>query len=160
MYAEGNGGISVSSNGGRNFTFYNASSSLVAFARYAAMPTRTTWYISAGDWPPAQDVKKSIHSLERKRLSNLGFEINHPMVDVHPLSRRIAVVHDKRTFVAGQPLKARKTLVILSHPKASSDDDTDDSAAQWIAQIVKTNDGGKSFVSVFEDVGKFYFNQM
>eukprot|EP01138_Halocafeteria_seosinensis_P008758 gb/GECG01008952.1/.p1 GENE.gb/GECG01008952.1/~~gb/GECG01008952.1/.p1 ORF type:complete len:496 (+),score=62.28 gb/GECG01008952.1/:1-1488(+) len=156
---EDGNGILVSSNGGRNFTFYPAAA-LNTRARYAAMPSRSCWYISAGEWPEAQgrDLKSAVPVSEQKRVHALGYDISHPMVTLTALSRRIALVEDKRTYVAGQPLKGRKTLVVLSH-SAETDDSTDDEG-QWIAQIAKTTDGGKTFQSVFEEYGKFYFNMI
>lgn len=51
-------GVSISTNGGSTFTWYNISE-LKTFARYGAYPSTTTWYIAAGEWPenvnPASD---------------------------------------------------------------------------------------------------------
>ena len=41
---------------------------------------------------------------------------------------------------------------------SASDGDDDATPTDWMAQIVKTTDGGKTWTTVFEDEGNFYLN--
>jgi hypothetical protein len=126
-------GVSVSTNGGANWKWYNATI-LKTFARYGAFPSASTWYISAGEWPEnhnaaGDDTYRRLTSrihITQKSKTELGIR--------HFNAAERSADFEAETPRAGDP--------------------------GWKAQIVKTTDGGKTWTSQFYDEGNFYFNQI
>ena len=134
----GGNGVAVSSNGGKDFTFFNITA-LKTESRYVSMVSKDVWYISAGEWPE-QSRKELVENL-------FGMQVHHR------LSSRLAI--------AGYDQDASNARVVVFPLTTDSNNANDDGgASEWQAQIVKTTDGGKTFESVFWDEGNFYFNQI
>jgi len=58
-------GVAVSFDKGQRFAHFDAN--LTTISRYGAYPSRTTWYVSAGDWPSQErDNAPGVHALTQR----------------------------------------------------------------------------------------------
>jgi hypothetical protein len=124
------GGVAVSHDGGANFQ-YVPSTTLMTQARYGAFPTNRIWYVSAGNWPSSAAERAEDQHL----LATSG-------VQTIRRSQRLSTVQH------GSSIKH----VVEFEPKQGDD--------PYVAQIVKTTDGGATWKSVFFQNNSFYFNQI
>lgn len=101
--------------------------------RYGSFPSSTTWYLTAGTWP-ADDTDDTDDKLTKSELGQV-------------FSKRVALNHDT-TF--------SKNLVNKRNLQSTDD------GSGYVAQILKTQDGGKTFAQVFVPPGEvnYYFNQI
>jgi len=125
----GQNGVAISRNSGQNFKFYNVKE-LQTSARYGAYPTVSTWYISAGEWPDTRAVDTTDGSRQ--------------------ISRRIHIQHKNNLQQVVPKLHGPRAALPADHPNSNGN--------SWKAQIVKTDDGGQTWTSVYYDEGNFYFN--
>jgi len=112
----------------KGVTWKNYNCSTDILTRYGSFPSNTTWYISAGEWPGA--------TLETQK-------------EAHQLTQRIRLRRGKSMEVTSidsvdESIKGpdRKLLQVPA----------------YYAAISKTADGGKTWKTVYEDTGNFYFN--
>ena len=138
-------GVSVSTNGGATFTVHDASPGLDATkgqtARYAAYPSATTWYVSAGSWANAGAMNKAIVG---KRRCTLGPNGEDRGTVQKLLSDRVGVCDGGG-------------YEVLSHDELLSFN-TGNTTDGYHAAIAKTTDGGKTWTNVFTDNGRMYMN--
>lgn len=130
---KGGGGVAVSTNGGKSFQSFSAGAALDENhpARYAAYPSGTTWYVSAGAWPTNNQDK--VGSDEHSEL-------------VKHLNERV------------QLRQRRSDGGLFYRYLELSELGTPNNITQYTSAIAKTTDGGKTFTKVFEKDGSFYFN--
>jgi len=105
-------------------------STLRTESRYGAYPSTSTFYISAGEWP--------------ENLNRDDTDANADSDDVFMKSSRLHI-------------NRRKMFANLFPPNKERTAPNDPG---WKAQIVKSTDAGKTWVSQFYDEGNFYFNQI
>jgi len=119
-------GVAVSFDQGVHFTHFDAN--LTTGARYGSYPSRTTWYVSAGDWPEdLRDQAPGVHALtQRIRISRQEAEANNGYL-------HMGVNFDLE-------------------PVASHDPN-----AGYSCQFAKTTDGGKTWTSLYKSTD-FYPN--
>jgi len=80
--ANNGNGVSISTDGGKDWKWYNISI-LNTFARYGAYPSQTTWYISAGEWP--ENVNAPTDATYRQLSSRVHIEATSPTDMTHRL---------------------------------------------------------------------------
>lgn len=136
-------GVAISTDGGVSFTTYDAG--LFTDARYGAFPSAKTWYLSAGNWPEANDDKTP--TKDDDPFSN---DNNIPAADGAPQVYARTPRFELRRNAAGgyQPyarLSGRDAMVT-----------SNDTVFQ--TQISMTQDGGATWTTVFKEVGDFYPN--
>lgn len=137
----GSNAVLYSSDAGASFAEKYIKVALAAnctFARYASVINAKTWYVTMGSWPnDSPNAKKS--------------------ADAWEMSARVSMVRDPITGKVQRV--ARKVLA-----KTDSDgswSSSSSSSEPWsinTAQIVKTTDGGATWVSQFSEASSFYFN--
>lgn len=128
-------GVAVSTDGGKSFKGFGIPTDVLDSshpARYAAFPSDTTWYVSAGAWPT--------------QPSNVGSDAESLLIK--HLNERIQI--RQRRSDGGLFYRYLELDEIKS---AAPNNITEYSAA-----IAKTTDGGKTFTRVFQEDGSFYFN--
>lgn len=131
-FGKSGNGVAISNNGGATFTAVDVSSALDSNhpARYAAFPSETTWYVSAGAWPTNNQHQSDETSLLLK-----------------PLSERASLRMDRKTGeVYTEFLQKLAPL------------DPSNNITEYTGAIAKTTDGGKTWTKVFQQDGEFYFN--
>ena len=128
----GGNGVAVSTDGGATFDAHPVGAALDANhpARYAAYPSDTTWYVSAGAWP---------HTSSKDLDDEKSVLIKH-------LNERVQIRKDRET---GDFFYNRLNLEQLGSPN---------NVTQYTGAIAKTTDGGKTWKNVFQQDGSFYFN--
>jgi len=121
-------GVAMSFDKGLHFTHYDAN--LTTGARYGSYPSRTTWYVTAGEWPnDARDDAPGIHALtQRIRLSRQQSENDENANYVH------------------------NGVHFDLEPKEHTDKN-----AGYKCQIKKTVDGGKTWQQLYTN-DQFYPN--
>jgi photosystem II stability/assembly factor-like uncharacterized protein len=128
----GPSGVAVSTDAGATFTSFPVSATALDSqhpARYAAYPSETTWYVSAGEWPQNSKSMSDEKSLLIKHLNE-----------------RVQLRQDRAT---GDMFYHMLELDELASPN---------NATQYTGAIAKTTDGGKTWENVFQQDGSFYFN--
>lgn len=145
-----------SNTGGRNFTTHRITNPnrivKTSGLRYAAMPSENTWFVTAGTWP-RDDPKSS--STEKRADENKN---------IVTLSETLSIVHNKKTGEVAYKTRdyseirhARQSLP----PSMKSEGGKKKVVSQqddYASQIFRTVDGGKTFTSVFENIGDFCLN--
>lgn len=117
-------------------------------ARYIALPSRTSWYVSAGQWP-----NDAARTLEFEKAT--GSKV------LKMLTSRLAVTAEPELDAAGVKTGGvRHRVQVLPRVGASGLLSDDAGPGEWAAEIVKTSDGGKTFQSSFWNQGEFYFNDI
>ena len=138
--AGGKNGVAVSTNKGQSWTMYDASPGLNdtnhEHARYAAYPSSSTWYVSAGAWDSRED------RLVGKRLCSN---------DKNGKSRGVV-----ESLLTDRLATCSEGGVEMLEPLETTNGDS--SGNGYVAAIAKTTDGGKTFTNVFRDAGRFYMN--
>jgi len=124
-------GVGVSLDGGKTIKAYNAN--LFTEARYAAFPTDTTWYVTAGEWPqaPPPPPPPSV---------DIGVK---PPVRTRPIRPRRSQLQDADGYYPS-------TYQPFNHLQLQDDG--------YAAQIAVTQDAGNTWTTVFAQNGTFYFN--
>jgi hypothetical protein len=121
-------GVGVSHTHGASLKGYHAEP-LFTWARYGAFPTPKTWFISAGEWP--EDAVPTGSQYRR-------------------MSQKILLERNGDTH---------KTYLLPRHPEMGlRSNPTKPKGQGYMAQIVKSSDGGATWTSVFAQNGTFYFN--
>jgi photosystem II stability/assembly factor-like uncharacterized protein len=110
-------------------TWKNYNCSAESYARYGSFPSGNVWYVSAGTWPDYDEQKEGLEEGEKMLTQRLKLRQGHGM----ELVRRITTL--------ARP-NHRNLLQVPGY---------------W-AEISKTSDGGKTWKTMFKDVGNFYFN--
>ncbi|KAA0169532.1 hypothetical protein FNF28_01977 [Cafeteria roenbergensis] len=131
-------GVAMSTDGGAIFTTFDAK--LFTDARYGAFPSAKTWYISAGNWPEANDDKPSNDDFAPK---------NDDFSDAPSTITRTPRFELRKTAKGGYKpyvrLPGRDAMVTGNE-------------TIFQAQISLSTDAGKTWNSVFENKGDFYAN--
>ena len=102
--------------------------------RYTAFPSSTTWYVAGGTWPATPSAMF---------VRNDGVFRSD---EVKSITQNIHIVKKTKEVLFQSPLTRGQSY--------TNDNDT------FVAVIQKTTDGGKTFTTVFEDTGRFYFNEI
>lgn len=126
-------GVATSCDSGVTWAFHNASHVITCWTRYGAYPSKNTWYISSGNWPESA----------AERALRLSPDATHVS-----LSQRLRINRATK--------RAEYTYASLRTPEQVQAQ----AGSPYLAQILKTTDGGNTFFSQFEDSGHFYFNQI
>ncbi len=135
-------GTCVSCDHGASWWFSNASHVITCWTRYGAYPTPTTWYISSGNWPENSEERAA-----RMR----------PDSNVHAISARLHINKATGQDEDGVP---RMEFKFAADRTPEQNIEIMNSGNGYLAQLLKTTDGGKTWVSQFESSGFFYFNQI
>lgn len=127
-------GVALTNNGGITFKSYPASPVLNTDARYACYPDDKTWYLAGGNFPtaPPGPPPASGSSSKPRRYRKYDGQDANGYWNKSPWATK--------TTLAGAPQQ--------------------DAADGYVAQIVKTVDGGATWTSVFQENGTFYFNEI
>jgi len=147
-------GVMISHDQGQSFEFFNISV-LRTWARYGAFPSDNVWYVTAGHWPNdnAPPTEESIK-------------------DEFPVSSVLTYKRDpaSKGKIGMYPSISRPWTVESADSHLDSDSGTRDVEHEgpdgvipppgWNAQIVKTVDGGNTWVSQYYNSSYFYFNQI
>lgn len=145
-------GVCMSNDYGMTFDFFNVTE-LKTDSRYGAYPSLSTWYLSAGEWPRrnrteiARKLTERTHS--RKRKNKTLYRLPNGATE-YLLNKRITV-HKK-----GKTVRHHVSPLRHGADRARRRDEL----GMWAAQLVKTSDGGKTWVSQFYVQGEFYFNEI
>ncbi len=126
----GKQGVAVSTNGGAVFKRFPISA-LFTDARYGAFPSPTTWYVAAGEWPASPSSSPP-----------------------PPMARQPSMVVEDAPAAVSRANPLRKSIFqdengrIPRHfnPKMMPRDTTG-----YKAQILKTNDGGNTWTTLFAE---------
>ena len=125
------GGVAISNDGGKTFKSFPCDALDENHpARYAAFPSSSTWYISAGAWPTNEEVERS----DEKSLF------------IKSLNERMQIRQD------------REKGDYFYHYVPEEMMATPNNVTQYTSAIAKTTDGGKTWEKVFQKDGSFYFN--
>jgi len=121
-------GVAITTDKGETWKNYNCSADTEA--RYGSFPSNTTWYVSAGTWPEYDATVKEagVHQLTQRLRLRQGVG--------HELTLR------KESSEGSMAGPERKLLQVPG----------------YYAEISKTADGGKTWTTVYNDEGNFYFN--
>jgi len=144
-WEDASNGVMVSRDQGHKFEFYNISD-LKTWARYGAFPSDQVWYVTAGHWP--NDNSPPLTDPE--------------MMDEYSISSMLSYKRDAFTKQFKNALKKpadfeQKTDEV---EPIIADDEEVIPPPGWNAQIVKTTDGGNTWVSQYYNTSYFYFNQI
>lgn len=124
-------GLTLTTDGGLTWTNYDIGFAN-PLARYGSFPTTTTWYIAAGMWP----------SMQSEWVSD---------PDAKVLSRHLRIHKTKGP-------QFRKFMPEFIDDGGVQADTT--TSTPYQAAIAKTTDGGKTWTTVYNDTGNFYFNDI
>lgn len=131
----GSNAVLFSSNGGVAFSEKKITSKMPASctgARYGAMLSATTWYVTLGSWPSNKEEKAS--------------------ATFHPMSARVSMQRDALT---GKTKRVSKNMISrVQQPIISAGPSND----IYTAVIAKTTDGGNTWTNLFSAATNFYFN--
>eukprot|EP00823_Brevimastigomonas_motovehiculus_P008259 TRINITY_DN753_c0_g1_i1.p1 TRINITY_DN753_c0_g1~~TRINITY_DN753_c0_g1_i1.p1 ORF type:complete len:384 (-),score=67.00 TRINITY_DN753_c0_g1_i1:933-2084(-) len=126
----GKNGVALTADGGIIWTMVKVSQ-LKTSSRYVAIPTTNTIYLSAGEWP--EDEKKASTN------------------DAHSIKRLTQRI-DIQTVLNGKGQQVPRYKMMENRGNNVT--------GKFAAQIVKSNDGGKTWVSQFYSENEFYFNEV
>jgi len=147
-------GVMISHDQGQSFEFFNISV-LRTWARYGAFPSDSVWYVTAGHWPNdnspptptsiQEEYPFSSAVTYKKRKDSTGTIGMYPSL-VRPWTELPEIdvpdVDDET-----QPEQRGDNVGVIPPPG-------------WNTQIVKTTDGGQTWVSQYYNTSYFYFNQI
>ena len=139
-------GPAVSYDNGAVFTAINITE-LETEGRYGAFPTKSTWYITAGDWP-ADDNANQFSLVKRGAVVDPD-NYAEPIAKGATLANRRAA----RVHLLQEPDGALKWASVKRGRLHAAN-----GGGEYQAQIAKTSDSGKTWSVVFSDFGEYYFN--
>jgi len=132
-------GIAISTDGGATYTPFNVTQ-LVTGTRYGAFPTNQTFYVNGGQWPgEGSDDSSGSGSGSSSSSSSATFK---------QITARTGVTMTKNgpRYTFQQPTFSGRS--------------TQGTNGSYVAQIVKSSDGGNTWSSVFLRNNWAYFNGM
>jgi len=139
-WEDASNGVMVSHDQGKSFDFFNITV-LRTWARYGAFPSANVWYVTAGHWPNdnAPPLSTAKGQEEYAFSSAITYKRHPTTKNLYPeLSRGSSKEHHEET---------PETDGVIPPPG-------------WNAEIVKTTDGGNTWVSQFWNTSHYYFNQI
>jgi photosystem II stability/assembly factor-like uncharacterized protein len=137
----GGNGVFLSTDA-KNFNWHNISATST-MVRYAASPSNSVIYVTAGTWgDSSQELAESyLKSTEGVQFVNQRFAVDHANHQMVPLWQ--------------YKLDNGYSAAMESAASGSSSND----ASGYMAQIVKSTDGGQTWTQVYNDAtNEFYFN--
>jgi hypothetical protein len=131
-------GVAVSTDAGITFTAYSAN--LQTDARYVAAPSTTTMYLSAGNWPESNNDDTS--SSSNDPFSNDNFNKDGEVTKFVPRTSRFGVAQRGGRLV----------------PQLRTGPAPYGNSSEFMVQLSKSTDGGKTWTSLFLQENTWYGN--
>jgi hypothetical protein len=139
-------GPAVSYDAGAVFTAINITE-LQTEGRYGAFPTKSTWFITAGDWPSDDNANAFSYTKAGARVDPSNY-VEQIALGATLVKRRASRVH-----LLQEPGGALKWATVKRGRLHAAN-----GGGEYQAQIAKTSDSGKTWSVVFSDFGEYYFN--
>ena len=138
-------GPAVSYDAGAVFVAINVTE-LQTEGRYGAFPTKSTWFITAGDWPSDDDPNPPPRSALR---AGSPVDVTHYREAIAP-GATLVKRHASRVHLLQEPSGALKWASVRSGRLHAAN-----GGGEYQAQIAKTSDSGKTWQVVFSDMGDY-----
>jgi hypothetical protein len=166
-------GVALSLDEGKTFTAENITT-IFADSRYGAFPSDTVFYVAAGDWPgegadddPCDDPPCGT-PLKRSPFKRRGelVDPSHYVQKVAPGSRFLESRGSRMHLLQGPGAELGvagsdfQWAMVKPEARRAANSNLGNATTDWEAQIAKSEDGGKTWKTVFSKVGAYYLNDI
>jgi len=129
-------GLTATWDDGKTFVNYDCGIT-TAYTRYGHFPSPTTWFLAAGVWPSLDawdnDPEARVISQKIRIHKQFGVQFRH--------------VWERENLNHATVYGSRRGRSLLQ-------------TSGYVAAVARTTDGGKTWATVFSDMGDYYFNDI